>query len=499
MDTIKDYYKNLYASIPFWWIVLVILCVEVVSFAGHNFDIVETAAFAAIVALTFVYSLRNLKIGVFILITELFIGSKGYLFAVDIGSFSVSIRLALFLTVFAAYLIWLIRDRRIEFFRWSLWKEYSLVIVLIVVGVVIGVLRGNELTNIFLDTNGYLYFGLIGPYTQAIKSRDDSKQAIALLFAGMTALGIKTLVILAMFSQISVLEFTLPGIYRWIRDTGVGEITRFENGFSRIFFQSHFYMIVPFFFVLAHMLLIKTKTAWKNKTVLSTVALFGLSMLVLFLSYSRSFWAGLAGTIIVGSLWLLIRRKVTIKRLIIVGAICIAVFAIDYAIAFGLVNIPLPGNVGVGASSLLIERTQNISDEPAAATRWQSLDPLMDAALEHPLIGSGLGKTVTYISSDPRVLEESPDGSYTTFAFEWGYLDLFLKYGIVGLLIYAMFFIELFRKGLKQIQSNKQQPIEVVGFILVLLAMLAINVFTPYLNHPLGIGLIIMASLALTL
>ncbi len=96
-------------------------------------------------------------------------------------------------------------------------------------------------------------------------------------------------------------------------------------------------------------------------------------------------------------------------------------------------------------------------------------------------MGSGFGKRVTYISNDPRVLSFNPSGRFTTFSFEWGYGDLWLKMGIPGLLAYGALLVFLWRR----IPKNYHPAFA---------ALLIVHFFTPYLNHPLGLGVLIAVS-----
>jgi hypothetical protein len=108
---------------------------------------------------------------------------------------------------------------------------------------------------------------------------------------------------------------------------------------------------------------------------------------------------------------------------------------------------------------------------------------------------------VTYRTEDPRLLAEDPSGEYTTFAFEWGYHDLWVKFGVLGLLVYAWliaviltpYFVSLkMWKGMGG--ANRADALVLIGVICGMVAMLATNVFSPYLNHPLGIGLLMTVA-----
>jgi O-antigen ligase len=129
--------------------------------------------------------------------------------------------------------------------------------------------------------------------------------------------------------------------------------------------------------------------------------------------------------------------------------------------------------------------------EAAVRSRWDLLPPLGKAIVKHPIIGSGFGTTVTYKSSDPRAVQLSPDGQFTTYAFEWGYLDILLKIGLAGLVVYLLLIVKIWRSGWRSGRSGDFMPL---GLLLGISALLATNFFSPYLNHPLGIGYILLCN-----
>jgi O-antigen ligase len=139
----------------------------------------------------------------------------------------------------------------------------------------------------------------------------------------------------------------------------------------------------------------------------------------------------------------------------------------------------------------LISRVGN-KKEAALVSRWMLLPKLMDEIKVNPISGQGFGKTVTYTSSDPRVLASNSGGRYTTYAFEWGYLDIWLKIGLLGLVAYLLLIYKIIYVGvIKGIKSGNSIYIGIAAgcFFLVI-----VNIFTPYLNHPLGIGFIVLSS-----
>ena len=135
-------------------------------------------------------------------------------------------------------------------------------------------------------------------------------------------------------------------------------------------------------------------------------------------------------------------------------------------------------------------RFANLESESAGISRLNQLQPLLYNISQQALFGYGFGKELTYQSSDPRILKTHPDGIYTTYAFEWGYLDIALKLGVIGLLVYLALIGMLFYLGILNLKSN----ILNLGLLTGLLALCVTNIFSPYLNHPLGIGYIMLIS-----
>jgi O-antigen ligase len=101
--------------------------------------------------------------------------------------------------------------------------------------------------------------------------------------------------------------------------------------------------------------------------------------------------------------------------------------------------------------------------------------------METPLLGSGFGTTVTYMSSDPRIVSTT-GGTYTTAAFEWNYHDILVKMGLLGLLAYGYLLYAIFLVLWRSDERERR------WLVPAFFALLMLNVVSPFLNHPLGIG-----------
>ncbi|XOU94879.1 MAG: O-antigen ligase family protein [Candidatus Kerfeldbacteria bacterium] len=476
-----------YFKVTFWIIVIF----EILSFLGHNFNIVNSIIFGLLVLTTLVITIWKVEFGFWIVAVELFIGSLGYLFFIDFDEFRISIRLGLFLAVMLGWLINTIRTKKFEFYKSYYWKPLLLLSVFLLLGLIFGLRNGNDLKDIFFDFNAYLYFGLIFVAFSVIKSKERVNNLIQILVASISALFLKTIFILFYFSHVFN-ENLISMVYRWIRDTRVGEISPIVSNFYRVFFQGHIWALFLFVIFLLIIILLNKDQIGKRNYIFSWIIMI-ISSLMIIISFSRSFWLALSINIILIFWYLIKKEKIKIKQVIKILVISLLVLIIELGFITGLVNIKLPnfGNdSSVSIASLIRDRISD-TDEAAFASRYELLKPLTYKYLENPFIGSGFGTTVTYETKDPR-----SKGNYTTYAFEWGYLDILTKIGLFGFLAYLFFIYKIFKQGINllKISSNRNEYVLILGLLFSLCILLLVHMTTPYLNHPLGIFLLIIIS-----
>jgi len=522
---------------------LFIFLVELFSFYGYLLPDFNKAAFLIIILLTLILSLIRLEYGIWIVLTELFIGSKGYLFFFEYNGLVISIRIALWLIVMAVWLNKIVNEyirshirgrvaseatqhfNGFAFLKSPYFSYFIILFLFIAWGLINGFLNHNEFNNIFFDFNGWLYFALIFPI-YSIFSRKYVKKDIRhpvghrmpyntpcdtvlqIFIACILWLSFKTFFLLFVFSHNMI--GMVNELYRWVRVSGVGEITQMQGGFYRIFFQSHIFVLIGFFIfsilVAYQMGNKKDLTALKDKLfkgksflLLSTICYLLSAVLI---SFSRSFWVGLIiGLVIYGYI---VIRLYSWKTLLRISGILSGVFAISIILIIITVKFPYPRPIGgFTTAKLLSKRISQITGEAGVSSRWSLLPKLWDKIKQGPILGQGFGATVTYQSSDPRILQSSPTGKYTTYAFEWGWLDIWLKLGIFGVLAYLFLIGKICIANLMQKSKiknkNSDTKCEITqGLIIGLIIISAVNIFSPYLNHPLGIGYLIIISAILS-
>ncbi|MHB8903661.1 MAG: O-antigen ligase family protein [Patescibacteria group bacterium] len=481
--------KSIKSKVGF--IVLSLFLLDLISYlAFFNLSLLKIS-FIIIVLAGVALTIYKLEYGILILLAELLIGSKGYLFYWPIGERMIPIRMVLWAMVMLVFAIKFLNQfirsgRASEYYQkiinFSYLKYFALFGLFIIIGVINGFLRGHSYLNIYSDFNAFIYLLLIFPaiviYTSGKeKDASDKKQAdifsnLKMIFlGGAIYLSLETLILLFIFTHNLNIA---PDIYAWLRKTLIGEMTPTLSGWPRIFIQSQIYPIIAFLFI-------AFKEEFKKNNIL-LAALFLSSALI---SFSRSFWLALAVTIIFSLI--LIWRYQGFKKLSLlflkIGSAGILSFLIIYIVAI----FPYPKMGAFNADFL--NRISN-GGESAISSRWSLMPELFKEIKREPILGQGYGATVTYKSSDPRILQDNPSGIYTTYAFEWGYLDLWLKIGLLGLLSYFILLFVLIKKSFKKKNINYLNLGLGTGLVFLTLT----HIFTPYLNHPLGFGFLIIAS-----
>jgi len=492
-----------------------IVVAEFLSLCGHATPWINTFGFFVTAFFVFAISIYKLEWGFLALVVELLIGSKGYLFYFDINEKTISIRIALWLIIMLVWFaktIWAsLKNKRI-ILNWQKSSNFFYFLAFfafVLFALVNGQLHHNSLSNIFFDFNGWLYLALIFPAYDLIVAKKENiiPDLLQIFSAAILWIVFKTSILIFLFSHdIGDIIFV---IYRWIRTTGVGEITLIQGGFYRIFFQSHIYLLAAFLFLLIVLskdyLLekIKIKRFSKKQNFLLFYLIFTAIFSINLINFSRSNWLGLVTAtflllfiVLVSKNW---QQLFKVTWILLSSAILSALFII------ALVNFPLFNPIGgFNTAELLSKRAATFSNEAGVSSRWSLLLPLWQEIAKEPLLGQGFGATVTYKTSDPRILENNPSGLYTTYAFEWGWLDIWLKLGFAGSLVYLIllfkiYFVDVYRI----IKTNVKKTFDIfddinsvvaIGLSLGMVALMIVNTFSPYLNHPLGFGYLVISS-----
>jgi len=474
---------------------LFIILAELISYSAFIFHSFNNFAFWAVVILILALAIKKLEYGVWIACAELFIGSKGYLFYFDYKGIVISIRLALWLIIMSVWLAGILyhwarkKNLKIEFFNSKFFPYFFIFSIFILLGLINGYLSHNAYDNIFFDFNGWLYLLLIFLFYAAIKNNNGINKLLQIFSASIIWLSLKTLILLYFFSH--DIYGILENAYKWARTTGVGEITQIQGGFFRIFFQSHIYILIGLSILIFYLLKILVNKQEKKEIIYNFLILI-LFFSIILISFSRSFWIGLIAGLIIFYIYLFWQK---IKWQVIINLTGLILFSsvLGLALIILVAQFPYPHPAsGFNTAELITKRAGQIEGEAAVSSRWDLLPVLWLKIKDNLFLGQGFGSTVTYASSDPRVLENNPSGSYTTYAFEWGWLDIWLKLGLWGLISYLILIGKLCIRAF----SDKNNYLFLsLGLGIIIVSV--VSIFSPYSNHPLGIGLLIIISLIL--
>ncbi len=455
----------------------------ILSAIGWHEPIVQTIVFAIILGATLVCSLVDIRYGFIIAGAELAIGSQGYIFSLGGPEQGMSVRIGIWVIIMAVWagrkLISLMRRetsiRKIFSIPFA-WPLLALAVSL-GISVVVALLYGNDPAFVFLEAKRWLYGLILLPFLQAFRTRDDMKLFLSGFAGAVGALAVTTIGLTYLFSH----DFApfMFDVYTWLRDTLLAEITPGPSGFSRIFAQSQVYLVPAC--LVGGAWAVERYAAGRKKAAILILSASAVCVTALVASLSRSLWIGTAVAGIVGMLlsaiygrprWKDIGRSV----LMWLAGLAMAVLVLGLAVRF-----PFPQPLGQAGLSVLAERAN--SSEAAAASRWSLLPVMANQILVSPIWGNGLGKTLTYMTSDPRITRTTVNGEYTTYAFEWGWLDVAMKSGLLGL---AAYFWLLWSIGVSGFRLIRYHYLAGISVFMGVIAIAAVHFFTPYLNHPLG-------------
>ncbi len=472
----------------FFWVLVSLLIIEGASFSSYFNPLVGIVVGGIIVLATLVISLKSISNGLLVVVAELLLGSQGYLFSFDIAGSTISLRIALWIIVMGVWISNLIgqflRDKNFDniFKNIPYQKPFIFLLSVLGFGVIVGLLSGNNQLFFFLELKRWLYILILFPFITSFRSTEELSKLFTVIVSAIVALCIKVLLLIYIFSH-SFLPLVYD-VYGWMRQNLLGEITRWPSGFSRIFMQSQIFLLPG---VTAFFLAMYTKI--QNHQLLYRKKFFGIMVVtlscfsVIIASLSRSFWLGAIIGVIVTAICYIAVYRPHIKKILGFCLVLGGTVVVSTALLFAVVRFPFPKPSANIDASLLTDRA--IKMEAGAASRWSLLPVMWQEIKKSPFFGYGFGKSLTYKTYDPRIVATGSNGLYTTYAFEWGWLDIWLKFGLLGLIAYGWLLWLLCQDAFKLLKKEG-----LVGSVILfsLVSLVTVHFFTPYLNHPLGFG-----------
>lgn len=455
--------------------------------------------------LTVFLAWKSMLHGLLIAFAEIFVGGHGHLLDVDVFGFSLSLRMLIFGIVMVIWFIkYLWRARRTEElidFKLNAVRDvpWMIIILAVALGTFIGFVQNNP-GSAFDDMNGYVSIGYLLPMLTLVWSHENKRVLLQVLFASMIWIIGFTAILGYAFTHIN--GDILHNLYTFVRDARLVEVTlqvidnkgglldlilvkfglaNAGDYWYRIFMPAQTVVMFGLLLMYAAM----TYLWRKSKAPALVWIIFGMSTMTLFFSLSRSFILGAtAGALMIfvsawffgkGKRWILGRT---------IGAFVVAALAMSAI--WGIVHVPIPARPDL-TDAAFFETSAQTGRTEAVVSRWNLLDALMDELTVNPILGSGFGEEVTYNSQDPRIISEQGGDVYSTYRLEWGWHDIWLKMGLLGLVGFGWYFVSLLRVGWLTARSKGHAWL-VIGLMAGMIALFVTHIFSPYLNHPIGIG-----------
>lgn len=449
--------------------------VAVALLSAFSLGTVWSAVFALVLTgLMVIASFRRPSFALALLGLELMLGSKGGWLKVGadaVNDGGIGIRILLFAAFFLGYGISLLKTGEWRELKALVRERWLAPYAVLALAVIWACVRGVALKQPFMaaDANAWGFFLALIPAAMLWRTQPEklAREFRSMLPVGIALLTAFTIGLFLTFSQAPHIPAWTQTLYTWVRRSGLGEITHAKANVYRIFLASQI-MLLP---------------AWLHRYDRATKDLRPFTLRVwggwiavgiaLIISLSRSFWVGFA-----------------------VGAAAIGLQALMQVPSDGrkkqlwrVFGRPLLAIVGAIACLSLVYSAPAVSarlnaGEAAASSRRDLLPVMLAGIKRHAVLGSGFGATLTYQTKDPRIVQKT-GGTYTTYAFEWGWLDIWYKFGILGVAAIVWVLASL-------IIRSARAAVPAWGFVAgTVIALAAVHVFTPYLNHPLGIGILI--------
>lgn len=465
-DRLTD--KSIFLDRQTLFLLAVFAALRILSLLLFDHLIIQAFLMFVILMLFGITYFKSIQGAWMIVLGEFFLGGAGHFLEL----FGLSLRSML---VFTFMVLWLIQHIGIRPLHSKLRIPHAIFyffipfVAIITFGIIIGMKNGHDFLSIIRDAVPFSFFALMLPFYHYVGEKKTQEYLIRLLLVFLIGSALFSLVTFFMYAGgLGALQDTY---YHWFRDVAMGKITDTGTGFFRIVLPEHL-LAVPATLLISSLLMRDEKhhKLWRFFLILS--------LLILVLNLSRTYFLALGIGLVV------LKYKHATKRwLAVSGTVVLFSFLLltsTSLLASGGASAGLE-LVGVRFGSILAPTT-----ETSTYTRTALLDPIFLLIREHPIVGSGLGATITFF--DPIRLHNINTGQ-----FDWGYLELLAEIGILGLLSFLAIVGVILYELVIKIESLSDYHDFYVGMLGGVIALLAMTATAPALFHALGIFYLVIA------
>jgi len=399
---------------------------------------------------------------------EIFLGGSGH-YLEFIGLSIRTLFIGFFLFLWASDNIGRsILKKRLKIHKYTNWI-ISFLFLTLFFAFVNGIYHGHEARRVIQDFLPFTFLFLIFPSYHLFKEKNIQNYLARLIIVFIIGTAIFSLFSFVLFS--SGITQIHESFYNWYRIIDVGKITDMGTGFFRIVESTHL-IIVPIILIISSLLMKDEKhhKMWR--------LLLILSIIILVLNLSRGYFLALG----VGLLVLKYKHtwKQWIKETLGVLLLIIIIFS----------SIHFIGSAGQSFGwELFGVRLKSIAQpqiEISSNTRMMILPNIMQAISKNPVLGVGLGATITFVNYNTYE-------SITTPHFDWGYLEMWTELGLPGSLILIFLYCFVAYALIKKIKAIPEWHDFDVGLLAAIISLLVMNITIAAMFHVFGILFLIFA------
>ncbi len=401
----------------------------------------------------------------YIIAAEIILGGSGNFFSV----FEISLRTLLLVSSLALFVLSKpLNETILSLCEHTFFLKILIVLYFIVATSAIrGFYFGHSASQIFADTIPYLFLLYYFPFSEIFKKEKFRNFITQSLIAAL--IGNLTLIFFTFIGFSLQLFHPQDAYYHWFRDVANGKITDLGYNFYRIVINEHL-LLIPLFLLFFNRLLSQDVKEYKKYFQISCLLILGLLAISLTRIYLIALIIGLV----------LSFSTINYKKWILFCTLSLFTFILIFV---GMHTAASRGkSLGLELFGLRIQSIAAPDIEDSSLSRKILLPKILEKIKKRPLLGNGLGDTVTIFS--PVVKKE-----ITTSEFDWGYFEIIDELGIVGFITWLILISGLIMQ-IKKIPKISLHPGPSAFFLIPLISLLVINITSPALFHVFGIILI---------
>lgn len=410
---------------------------------------------ALVILLVGYFLMRQNHLAWYLVAAELLLGGNGNFLEL----FNISLRTWLLVTTSITWFLQNLANKtllkNLTQQRYYLWPAVLLLITA-TLGSIHGWLNGHG-ANTFKDLLPYGYFFYFFPFKELVSKSEFKTFALSLLNGFVIGSFIFTFFTFILFN--TGLELLQGGYYHWFRDIAGGKITDLGLNFYRVVLNEHL-LLIPALLVFIIRII-------KNSANKIDYILMFLLLSVLAINLTRIFVLAL----ILCLLFILVSQKFSKKSLawfVATPVLFFTIFTTTHLLATHFKSL------GWELFGLRLQSIVSPGIEDSSLSRLLILPVIETKLNNHPILGWGLGDNFTVFSP---VLKNN----ITTTQYDWGWLEIWVELGLIGLLAWIYLAYSLIKHLLKQYYLQSASAI---------LAISIITITSPAIFHVLGVCLI---------